>query len=263
MGGANASGGGSATGGNGGVEGAFFGMLKSIFHRGKNSLSDGAFFGGGQSTSLKTTGQGYQKITLNGKELNVYDHPNVNNPQRIGNQGSAFPDDGKGNGITGTCGLCACGTIINKAGGNANEKKMITFATQNDLCGNKASDPPDGRGGTSNLGRVEILNRAGIPTSDRSGTKIEDLAKEVENGHGVIIAVDAGCFYNEPDYLGAGHAIVLDSVARDAKTGNIVGYYVVDSNNPTGVSQYIDANKLREAYEDRGQFSLVTDNIIW
>ena len=236
-------------------------------------------FFGGTFTPLLTTNQKTNPDVLDGQNVTVFDDPFGTHSERVSNQGSAYPNDGKGNGITGTCGLCACGTIINRAGGQQNEKGMIDHAIQNGQCSNpalsydshhKLRPIPGHRGGTSNADRMAILNDAGISSTDRTGSSLSDLAGDVESGHGVIVAVTASIY--KPDWYGryshrnnGTHAIVIDSVVRDAKTGKIIEYVVTDSNGDSswGAGVRIDAKTLERAHRKAGRTALVTDEVIW
>ncbi len=234
-------------------------------------------FGGEKFVPLSSTQQGKKKIVIDGKPCTIFDSPDEDNSSRICNQGSAFPDDGNGNGITGTCGCCACATIINKAGGNTSEKQVIMYATQNSLCSNRRDVSPSNRGGTSSSQRCEILRGAGIDAHEENDTSIYDLAEKVESGYGVIIAVGAQT-YNE-DWYGPylpgnadGHALVLESVIRDGLTGKIEGFYVIDSNGHSTKEccVRVTARILEEAFRRRGRelglkqgSAVVTSQIIW
>ena len=117
---------------------------------------------------------------------------------------------------------------------------------------------------------MAILADAGISSSDRTGSKLSDLAGEVEAGHGVVIGVTAP-IYKEEWYgkyshrNNGGHAIVIDSVIRDAKTGKITGYVVTDSNGESSwdAGVLVDAKTLEKAFRKGGRSALVTDEVIW
>ncbi|MCR5735809.1 MAG: hypothetical protein K6G22_14480, partial [Lachnospiraceae bacterium] len=224
----------------------------------------GSLFGGGEFVPLLSTGQEINNIILDGKSVDVFDHPFEPNDYRICDQGSAFPPDADGNstGPTGTCGCCSSGTIINKAGGHTSEREVVEYALSHGLCASS--------GGTAPAGWMGILSGAGISASDNSGTSLEDLAKKVEEGHGVIIGVSA-CTYCPQMYghyypgVGDGHAMVLESVVRDHETGKILEYIVSDSN---GRDKYdachrVPAKVLEKAYRRKWKAAVVTDDVIW
>lgn len=216
-----------------------------------------SLYGGGSFTPLLETQQAKTHTYLDGTPVTVFDHPLDDSPGRICNQGSAYPT-----GPQGTCGCCACGTIINKAGGTTNEHEVVAFAWDNELCSDS--------GGTSPASWVGILNGAGIASQVKTGETLESLAEAVEEGKGVVIGVSACTYY--PEMYGRyfpgkadGHALVIESVVRDEKTGKILGYYVSDSNGSSSkdACKYVPAKRLERAFRRRGGQSITTDEIIW
>lgn len=216
-----------------------------------------SLYGEGRFSPLSETRQTTSALSDGDGSLTVFDHPFADTPGRISNQGSAFP-----NGPQGTCGCCACGTVINKAGGNTNERAVVEYAMENGLCSKD--------GGTSPESWAGILAGAGIPASIVSNASLEDLAAEVERGKGVVIGVSA-CTYNRKKYgvylpgMADGHAIVLESVIRDRETGKIVEYVISDSNGSCSADACIRVSPrvLSRAFRRKGRSAVVTDSIIW
>lgn len=204
------------------------------------------------SQGLAHTRQETTNVFLNGRNCTVFDHPFEENSGRICNQGSAYPT-----GPQNTCGCCSSGTIINKAGGNTNEHDIVAFAWNNGFC--------DNDGFTTANTISDILTSSGVPSSNTSGTRLENLASYVEQGRGVIIAVNARRFDPALYRQAGGHAIVLESVIRDAQTNEILEYVVVDSNRENSVDavRRVDAHRLERAFNDLGSQSISTNNIIW
>ena len=203
-------------------------------------------------SGLTCTKQETEKIFINGRWCNIFDHPFNANSKRICKQGSAYPD-----GPTGTCGCCASGSIVNKAGGNTNEHDIVDIALKNGFCSNS--------GGTSSDSRAKLLTHMGIDSEVTTGSSLEDLAAQVEQGKGVIISVDARRYKPEWYSKHGGHALVLESVIRDADTGGIVEFVVVDSNGDDSLDAVVrvDPDTLRNAFGCRGSQSVTTKNIIW
>lgn len=232
-------------GGMGGSGGAAYGAVSG----GGSAAGGSAAFSG---RNLSQTQQQIVVTAFNGRDCTVFDHPFDPNPGRICNQGSAYPT-----GPQETCGCCSSGTIINRAGGSTNEHDIVNFAWNNHLCDN------DGRTSASTIS--EILTRSGVPSSDTSGTSLSDLAAQVEQGHGIIVAVDARRF--DPNFYNrhGGHALVLESVIRDAQSGEILEYVVADSNRSDSVSavRRVSAHRMERAFRAMGHQSITTDNIIW
>lgn len=208
--------------------------------------------------------------TFEGKEVEVFDHSLEYDGGRIANQGSAFPEDNRGGGIVGTCGLCAVARVINKAGGKASENSVGKYALQNGLCSNKASERPEHRGGTTATQQAQILSDAGISSKPIVNSSLESLSQKVEQGYGVIISVVASLY--KPEWYGVyseqnagGHAIVLESPVRDRETGKVIGYIVSDSNGDSSSDArvFVDKTALEAAFDARGGQAVLTDDVIW
>lgn len=167
-------------------------------------------------------------------------------------------------GYLGTCGLCSCENILDSFGIQVSENDVVGFAIEHDLCqeGDPMSgDDPAMLGGTSSEGQAEILTDMGVPAHAESGGSLEDLAANIENGHGVIVGVDAGVIWNDPNSTGNGqanHAIVVSGVARDPATGEIEGFFVNDTGSGEA-GKFYDAATFSEAWVNTGGNSVVTD----
>ncbi|BCM94388.1 hypothetical protein IAD21_06295 [Abditibacteriota bacterium] len=167
-------------------------------------------------------------------------------------------------GYQGTCGLCSCENILDSFGIQVSEADVVGFAIENDLCfeGDVLNgDDPGMLGGTTEEGQAQILTDLGVPAHAETGGTLEDLAANIENGHGVIAEVDAGTIWNDPNSSGNGqanHAIVVSGVARDPSTGEIEGFFVNDSG--TGeAGKFYDAATFEQAWTETGGNSVVTD----
>jgi hypothetical protein len=214
--------------------------------------------------SLGSTSQSYCKAKMGNRDIMVFDHPKESAKNAVINQGSANP--GK---IEGTCGLCASGTIIRKAGVSASEGSMTSYATMNGLC--SIGKSPERNGGTSPKQLVGILNVvAGIRAKNEYGKSLDELTSTIEKGHGVIIGVTPSIV--NPKWYGlynpnnnGGHWVVLESVVRDAYSNKVLGYVILDSNgdSPTTACQTIKASLLEDAYYADGADSIITTDIIW
>jgi hypothetical protein len=162
-------------------------------------------------------------------------------------------------GFEGTCGLCSCENVLRSFGLEVTETDMVFFATVRGLC---TCEDPDPRmnGGTTPADRADILTRLGVPASASYGGSIEDLAGNIEQGKGVIIAVNAGVLWNDANADSgnvSNHAITVTGVARDPATGDIQGFFINDSG--TGeAGKFVDASLMREAWEKVGGSQVVT-----
>jgi hypothetical protein len=160
----------------------------------------------------------------------------------------------------GDCGLCSCQDVLNQFGVNATEGDVVEHAVQNHECA--VTDDPEKSGGTSTSDQARILNDYGVPAHTEQGQSLEDLAANVEHGHGVIIEANAGHLWNQPQYLENGqanHAITVTGVARDPDTGQIQGFYVNDTGDGSPGGKFIDADTMTHAWVDAGGSSVVTD----
>lgn len=116
---------------------------------------------------------------------------------------------------------------------------------------------PDVDGGTKPDNVGNLLDEHGIPTQrwqDGSAT-INDLEKELSQGHDVIAGVDAGELYQQESYAGRGHAVWVTGLEKNAD-GKITKVFVNDSNNPPP-SEY-DADHFQRAWDKRNRFMVST-----
>ena len=168
--------------------------------------------------NLTATQYGFEPMAINGERCMMYNKPAETVRGLIGRQGQNSRN------MRGTCGLCQCVNILRLAGvSDVTEDDVINVAmsctgsTADGLC--IYSPSPGRRGGTSAYARQEIMGRYNLQTDilpigeDRSQA-VSQLAQQVSTGHGVIISVDAGIFWNNANYLGGGHAVSLISVSQ-------------------------------------------------
>jgi hypothetical protein len=245
---------------------AFSGLVAASLLNAVYGGSSSSIEPGNKSTfrSLNSTRQSYCKAKTGNKDILVFDHPKESAKNAVINQGSANPGQ-----IEGTCGLCATGTIIRKAGANASEKSMISYATTNGLCSTGKS--PERNGGTSPAQLVALLQGfAGLNAKNEYGKSLEELTTAVEKGQGVVVGVNPSIFnpkwygeYNPND--NGGHWVVLESIVRDASSNKILGYVILDSNGDSSrtACQTIKAALLEDAYYMDGADSVITTDIIW
>lgn len=181
-------------------------------------------------------------FTKDASGMETYDSPFEVGKYLYAEQGSAYEN------FQGTCGLCSCLNVLRLAGVYYDEKEMIDYAAnqKEGLFGTRLCtvNPfnPSASGGTTPKQRQQILDNFGVSSSifnvkvDSDGRTsidtINDLAKWVSEGRGVIVDVDAGLFYNSPQNYGKGHAVTLTSVERN-KYGDVTAFYILDSNQGT------------------------------
>jgi hypothetical protein len=135
----------------------------------------------------------------------------------------------------GDCGLTAIGDVANQFGLDISENYVVHYATDNQLCATDGT--PAQRGGTTMLDQEKVLDGLGIPSHIEQGDSLEGLGRELEEGHGVIIEVNAGALWDNPSYDDGGkinHAVTVTGVAADPVTGEAKGMWIDDS----GANQY-------------------------
>jgi hypothetical protein len=162
-------------------------------------------------------------------------------------------------GYKGTCGLVSCEDVIRQFGIEVTEGEIVGYAIVNGLC-NISSDPATS-GGTTTSDQVQILNDYGIPAHSENMSDLESLAAKIEQGHAVIIGVNAGVVWNDPQYYESGqanHAVVVTGVARDPETGEIQGFFINDSGNNQS-ARLLDPATMEFGWLDAGGSCVVTD----
>lgn len=178
---------------------------------------------------------------------------------------SAFSDYGhcQGDnpfGYRGTCGLCSCEGILRQFGIEVTETDVVAHAIANGLCNTEGS--AEKLGGTTLRDHVRILSDFGVPAHGETSGSLQDLASYLEQGRGVILALDCGVLWDNADYYAgrANHAVTAIGVARHPETGEIQGFYVNDTG--TGESgKFVDAATMNEAWRDMGGKHVVTDQV--
>ncbi|MCX4092341.1 C39 family peptidase [Nocardia sp. alder85J] len=162
-------------------------------------------------------------------------------------------------GFQGTCGLCSCEDVIAQFGGDVTEAQIVDHAVAKGEC--DVSGNPEAAGGTTLGDQAAVLADYGIPAHAEQQQSFEDLAAEVQQGHGVIIEANAGYLWHDGRYVENGqdnHAVTVTGVARDPETGAIQGFYINDSG--TGKSgEFVDSATMTKAWLNTGGQALVTD----
>jgi hypothetical protein len=163
-------------------------------------------------------------------------------------------------GYQGDCGLVSSGDVANQFGVNVSENYVVHYAVDNGLC--TTSGSPTQRGATTVLDQEKVLDGLGVPSHIESGNTLEGLGRELEEGHGAIIEVNAGELWDNPDFYGSGkinHAVTVTGVAADPVTGQAMGIWIDDSG--TGqYSRYVDADNAGvQGWLHSGSLSVVTD----
>lgn len=139
-------------------------------------------------------------------------------------------------GFEGDCGLVSVSNVLQLSGINASEDDVVQLAVENDLCDNDPSLPPSALGGANEENIIALLDHYGIESQafhpGEPGCSYEDIAADLENGQCVIMGVNAGYLWDDPNSVddgSANHAITITSASRDAQSGEVTGFYICDS----------------------------------
>lgn len=95
----------------------------------------------------------------------------------------------------------------------------------------------------------DAIRAAGGHATGEQGESLEDLAQQIESGRWVVLLVNAGAAWGEPravDHQAANHACLVASVARDVRSGEVLGAFIRDPVRPR--SQFLAADRLVEAW---------------
>lgn len=164
-------------------------------------------------------------------------------------------NQGKDPNYQGTCGLVSCVNVLRLAGYPVTEKELVDYASSTlDDDGERllcvTDSLPKANGGTSAIGRQQILRHFGIK-SELQAANITNIATAVSEGKGVIISVFARMLYFGETDKKDSHAITVTSVKKDVN-GNICGFYVCDSGTG-GVdnSKYYTKSQIERALTGR------------
>ena len=157
------------------------------------------------------------------------------------------------------CGLVSVQSVLNQFGIPVSEADVVEHAIVYGRC--EVSPNVSDSGGATLDDQIRVLADFGVPAHEVRHPTLQDLAKDIEGGHAVIIAANAGVLWNDPAYYdsgGANHAVCATGVARDPASGEIQGFYINDSG--TGMSgQFVDAMSMNVGWLDAGGKAVVTD----
>ncbi len=174
----------------------------------------------------------------------------------------------------GTCGLCSAQCVGNQFGvtndqGNPlSEVDVVKMAKDNrpPLC--TTDGLPEQNGGTSQLQQQELLAKMGIPSQIKENQSMDDLAKDVEAGKGVIAGVNAEELWglNNPGGLNQfprpNHAVTVIDTARNPQTNALQGFFINDSGNNyenIGSGRFVPVSDMQFIWQNAGGSCVVTD----
>lgn len=166
-------------------------------------------------------------------------------------------------GFKGTCGLVSCTNVLREFGVEVSEADVVRHALVNLECNVDVQDA-DASGGTTPDTQARLLGEFGVPASVERHGSLESLAAEVEAGHGVIIGVNAGLLWENPDawdFGQANHAVTVRAVARDPATGELQGFFIADSGRglDADARRFVSADLMDQCHIAAGGLSVVTE----
>lgn len=162
---------------------------------------------------------------------------------------------------TGNCGLVSICNTLRRAGMDVTETDVTQVAIENGLCYYDPNGPTGENGGTTPEMQKKVLAQFGVDSevglAIRNGTW-KDIAEAIDSGKGVLINICADLLWDE-DMGGIGffgpmpnHCVSVTGVARDAATGEIVGFYIADSGRglQSDASRYLTMEEFHKVYTD-------------
>lgn len=161
----------------------------------------------------------------------------------------------------GTCGIVSCGDVANQFGVDVTENDLVHYAADHDLC-RVVDDSPAQSGGTTMTDQEQILEGVGISSHIEVGSSLEGIGRELEEGRGVIMEVNAGELWNDARYYNYGvinHAVTVTAVASNIDTGEAEGLWINDSGSGQ-YSRFIAADDpVIQNWIKNGSPAVVTD----
>ncbi len=107
--------------------------------------------------------------------------------------------------------------------------------------------------GTPNKFMGNLLMEYGLIIVKHVDASDEELAAAAKTGKMLLVSVDPGLLWNDPKYLGSGHAILVTGVEFMKKSGTVLGYYINDSGYYGGVGgRFVPAEQFYKAWHGRG-----------
>lgn len=194
-----------------------------------------------------------QAATINGKAALVYGFPH--NYDLDYSQGDEVP------GYKGTCGETSVANICIMSGLQETEADVVKRAIANGWCRTQGSSDAT-RGGCNQYDQVNLLKSFGLQADFSNSYDQARLASLLKDGRGVLIAVNAGKLWGDPDYIQGGalnHVVTVTGVACDADSGNVLGFYIADS----GRGQAADANRYLSVDEMRNVADAYGANMVY
>lgn len=157
-------------------------------------------------------------------------------------------------GFENTAGLAAGALYLGRA---RSEAELVARALNLGWC----DSAPDAAlsGGVSLDHLLRLLKDSDVPGYAERGYSLEDLAQNIEAGSNVIAFVNAGELWDSAAELSlteANHAVLMESVARDAVSEEIAGFFLRDPSSSAGI--FVDAAKANRMWLETGGWQIVS-----
>ena len=162
-------------------------------------------------------------------------------------------------GMSETCGLKQSVNVINAAGQYMTEDGMVRVAWEDGLCDSAGRATP---------GQIAaLLSDNGVPAHYDFGLNAQEIANLLENGHKVILGINAGYLWDSIEHQQTGaanHAISVIGTVRDRYTLEVIGFFINDTGRGRLEDQkrLISISKFKQIYEVPGSAVIATDNPI-
>lgn len=159
-------------------------------------------------------------------------------------------------GAAGNCGLVSISNALRRMGYQVTEDDVTRMAISKGLCEYDPFNDMSDNGGTTRYMRHDLLTQLGVKTEivyPDSGGSLEDIARHVDNGDGVVLSVNAGELWQCDDgtpYPMSNHCVTVTGVVRSGADGDIIGVTIADSGrgNPDDACRFISRDEFDAAY---------------
>lgn len=212
---------------------------------------------GAYDRPVQHTSQEFVRTTVRGRDAVVFDHPQQLATRLHTSQGNNTFD------MDGTCSLASTANMLTISGRPTEEQEIVEHARNNGLCSIT--------GGTDiNFVRLQRIWRDfGEPGLVLMGDSPEQLARAIEDGHGVVLSVNDSILYGEPCTdidVSPNHAVTATSVARDPNTNEILGFFICNTGRGIGSDggMFVSTERMNAAHFNVSNHGMIyTNNVIW
>jgi Ca2+-binding RTX toxin-like protein len=102
------------------------------------------------------------------------------------------------------------------------------------------------------LQQQELLSSFGIANKLIEGYNEAGIANLIRSGRGVLVALDAGVLWDDPNYSSGGvvnHAVTVTGVVYGEADGALLGFYIADSgrHKVRDMTRFVDIETFRNA----------------